>query len=66
MTKFTKISELQAVWDKIERKLPQPPYSAHFSIDSDGHFNVLNDTSLVPEEVERLVRWLIEFYEIEV
>jgi hypothetical protein len=64
--KFTNISQLNKALNKIDRRLPAPPYHPHFSIDRDGTLVILNDTALVPCEVARLVRWLIEFYEIEV
>lgn len=66
MAKYTKISEVRAALERVDAKLPQPPYRYHFSIDRDGNFIIRNDTSLVPEEVEKLVHWLIKFYEIEV
>lgn len=64
--KFTNISQINKALNKIDMRLPDPPYHHNFSIDRDGSLVVLTDTALVPCEVERLVRWLIEFYEIEV
>ena len=48
--------------EKAHGKLPQPPYYHHFRIGMDGSFDIVDSTTLMPDEALRLGRWLVEFY----